>query len=120
VKSTISRPREILVTVIPSDPSWRVLRQQETGRLALAEKPKMGELQMDWLRSEDLKEEKNVTAPIDIIAVDAPNSTKSLPKSYHQQVAEIRHSIGDPYRAAAEAEVDFRGLNGIAEAEAMP
>jgi hypothetical protein len=23
----------------------------------------MGELQMDWLRSEDLKEEKNVTAP---------------------------------------------------------
>ncbi len=27
----------------------------------LAEKPKMGELQMDWLRSEDLKEEKNVT-----------------------------------------------------------
>jgi len=30
---------------------------------SLAEKPKMGELQMDWLRSEDLKEEKNVTAP---------------------------------------------------------
>jgi hypothetical protein len=28
-----------------------------------------GELQMDWLRSEDLKEEKNVTAPIAIIAV---------------------------------------------------
>jgi hypothetical protein len=27
-----------------------------------------GELQMDWLRSEDLKEEKNVTAPIVIIA----------------------------------------------------
>jgi hypothetical protein len=25
-------------------------------------------LQMDWLRSEDLKEEKNVTAPIVIIA----------------------------------------------------
>ena len=30
---------------------------------SLAEKPKIGELQMDWLRSEDLKEEKNVTAP---------------------------------------------------------
>jgi hypothetical protein len=25
----------------------------------LAEKPKMGKLQMDWLRSEDLNEEKN-------------------------------------------------------------
>jgi hypothetical protein len=34
-----------------------------------AEKPKVGELQMDWLRSEDLKEEKDVTAPIVIIAV---------------------------------------------------
>ena len=29
----------------------------------------MGELQIDWLRSEDLKEEKNVTAPVLIIAV---------------------------------------------------
>jgi hypothetical protein len=28
----------------------------------------VGELQMDWLRSEDLKEEKNVIAPIVIIA----------------------------------------------------
>jgi hypothetical protein len=28
----------------------------------------VGELQMDWLRSEDLKEEKNVTAPTSIIA----------------------------------------------------
>jgi len=27
----------------------------------LAEKPKVGELQMDWLRSEDLKEEKVIT-----------------------------------------------------------
>jgi hypothetical protein len=25
---------------------------------SLAEQPKVGELQMDWLRSEDLKEEK--------------------------------------------------------------
>jgi hypothetical protein len=29
----------------------------------------MGELQMDWLRSEDLKEEKNQTASITMIAV---------------------------------------------------
>jgi hypothetical protein len=28
----------------------------------------MGELQMDWLSSEDLKEEKMVTAPLLIIA----------------------------------------------------
>jgi hypothetical protein len=28
----------------------------------------VGELQMDWLRSEDLKEEKSVTALITIIA----------------------------------------------------
>jgi hypothetical protein len=30
---------------------------------SLAETPKVGELQMDWLRSEDLKEEKVVTTP---------------------------------------------------------
>ena len=42
----------------------------QTGCAAsLAEKPKVGELQMDWLRSEDLKEEKNLTAPVVIIAV---------------------------------------------------
>jgi len=35
---------------------------------SLAEKPKVGELQMNWLRSEDLKEEKNVTTPIFIVA----------------------------------------------------
>jgi len=32
----------------------------------LSEKPKMGELQMDWLRSEDLKEEKVVTTPVSL------------------------------------------------------
>jgi len=31
----------------------------------------VGKLQMDWLRSEDLKEEKNVTASVVIIAVEA-------------------------------------------------
>ena len=36
---------------------------------SFAEKPKVGKLQMDWLRSEDLKEEKKVTTPIMIIAV---------------------------------------------------
>jgi len=33
----------------------------------LAEKPKMGKLQMDWLRSEDLNEEKNgIASPTSI------------------------------------------------------
>jgi hypothetical protein len=32
-------------------------------------KPKMKELQMDWLRSEDLKEEKVVTTPLPIVAI---------------------------------------------------
>ena len=30
---------------------------------SLAERPKVGELQMDWLRAEDLKEEKVLTTP---------------------------------------------------------
>jgi len=42
--------------------------QRHLANRALAEKPKMGQLQMDWLRSADLKEEKNVTAPVLIIA----------------------------------------------------
>jgi hypothetical protein len=38
------------------------------------ENPKVRELQMDWLRSEDLKEEKVVTTPTAIVAVIAdPN-----------------------------------------------
>jgi hypothetical protein len=32
------------------------------------ENPKVGELQMDWLRSEDLKEEKVVTTPVFVVA----------------------------------------------------
>jgi hypothetical protein len=32
---------------------------------------RIGELQMDWLRSEDLKEEKNVTTPTVSITVEA-------------------------------------------------
>jgi hypothetical protein len=49
VNSTMSKPKEILISTHKSDPSW-----------LLAEKPKVGELQMDWLTSEDPKEEKNV------------------------------------------------------------
>jgi hypothetical protein len=50
-------------------PSWRVPHQTEWTGNSLAEKPKVGELQMDWLRSEDLKEEKVVTTPAAIISV---------------------------------------------------
>jgi hypothetical protein len=37
---------------------------------SLAEQPKVGELQMDWLRSEDLKEEKVVTTPSPLYHVE--------------------------------------------------
>jgi hypothetical protein len=36
---------------------------------------------MDWLRSEDLKEEKNVTAPATIITVSEPSALR------HRQVS---------------------------------
>jgi hypothetical protein len=51
------RPKKILVAFIKAT----VLASlQQTGWAgdSLVEKPKVGELQMDWLRSEDLKEEK--------------------------------------------------------------
>jgi hypothetical protein len=72
VNSTISRPKEILAALIKSDPSKRVLHQMAWVRRWFAEKPKVGELQMDWLRSEDLKEEKNLTASITIVAGQRP------------------------------------------------
>ena len=100
VSSTISTPNEMVVAFIKSDPSWRVLNSPPSrssrgghrgvNRLrarrlaaalascALVEKPKMGELQMDWLRSEDLKEEKNVSAPVTIIAGEG-RTLPSLP-----------------------------------------
>lgn len=65
VNSRTSSPKEMLVAFIKSDPSWRVPHQ--TGFAAsLAEKPKVRKLQMDWLRSEDLKEEKVVTTPLSV------------------------------------------------------
>jgi hypothetical protein len=38
-------------------------RLKRHGHTSLAKTPKVGELQMDWLRSEDLKEEKVETTP---------------------------------------------------------
>jgi hypothetical protein len=71
VKSTINKPNEILVAFIEVALPERMQRQPGWLSHLLAEKPKVGELQMDWLRSEDLKEEKNVTAPIAIVAFRA-------------------------------------------------
>jgi hypothetical protein len=69
VNNTISRPKKILGAFIIAPLLGEVLHQTEWADHSLAETPKMEELQMDWLRSEDLKEEKNVTAPVIIIAV---------------------------------------------------
>jgi len=77
VKITITSPKTILVAFIRATLlSEFCLHQASQARWlwtkwsdpALAEKPKVGELQMDWLRSEDLKEEKNVTASTTMIA----------------------------------------------------
>ena len=78
-KSRASRPKEILVAFIGERPFlWRALHRPRPLRKIAANKGRqtahslkslrMEELQMDWLRSEDLKEEKNVTASIGIIA----------------------------------------------------
>ena len=64
---------------------------------SLAEKPKVGELQMDWLRSEDLKEEKNVTASTTIIAA---------PPLWRRQEA------GRLHRAASDASNRSAGRRG--------
>ena len=71
MNSTISRPKERLVAFIKR-PFWASPAPKAWADRSLAEKPKVGELQMDWLRSADLKEEKNVTAPVTIIAVGEP------------------------------------------------
>jgi hypothetical protein len=55
---------------------------------SLAEKPKVGKLQMDWLRSEDLKEEKNVTAPRFIVAAYALYRLPTTGEAYHWACSE--------------------------------
>ena len=60
-----SRPSRVL---IPRTGSTSVKIAASGGDCLLAEKPKMGKLQMDWLRSEDLNEEKNGIASAASIA----------------------------------------------------
>jgi len=71
IKSTINNPKGILVAFTEGTLPGRMQRQPQSLNYSLAEKPKVGELQMDWLRSEDLKEEKKVTAPLITIAFRA-------------------------------------------------
>jgi hypothetical protein len=77
MSNRVSRPKEIMVPFIECELSLASSAstspvQDRCGRKGadgpLAEKPKVEQLQMDWLRSEDLKEEKNVTASMRIIA----------------------------------------------------
>jgi hypothetical protein len=69
VNSTISRPNEILVAFIKATLPGESCPTGWADHHSL-KSLRVEELQMDWLRSEDLKEEKNVTASTIIIAVD--------------------------------------------------
>jgi len=112
VKSTINTPKEILVAFIRTTLPGKFCNDLHVSTLAewiesckiaangmadrsLAEKPKMGELQMDWLRSEDLKEEKNVTAP------SCHDSTYG-PVSYFGVADRARRNIVDMRRLSVE------------------
>jgi len=64
MNSTIIRPSKMLVAFITT-----FLHQTAEVDRLLAESLRLEQLQMDWLRSEDLKEERDVTAPVRIIAV---------------------------------------------------
>jgi len=74
----------------------------------LAEKPKVEELQMDWLRSEDLKEEKNVTAPMVIIAVEVLLHS-ALPSDVHGAVNECYRDFS-PTMASSLFDSGFESL----------
>jgi hypothetical protein len=56
--STINRAKETLVAFMKATLRSESCTKRHGQTTHWAEKPKVGELQMDWLRSEDLKEEK--------------------------------------------------------------
>src|SRR4051794_2563191 len=66
----MSRPKKVLVALMNATLLGECCTQMKCTNHSPVEKPKVKELQMDWLRSEDLKEEKSVTTPVIIIAVD--------------------------------------------------
>jgi len=51
---------------------------------------------MDWLRSEDLKEEKEVTTPVFIIAVEERIYTLPLPRSARRTIGHAPHESRMP------------------------
>jgi len=100
MNSTIIRPSKMLVAFI-NDLSGRVLHQTAHVDRLLAESLRLEQLQMDWLRSEDLKEERNVTAPIRIIAVYElyrSRAPQSVPLGMHRMNSE--RLARDPWFAA--------------------
>jgi len=69
VNNTISRPKKILAAFIGATILGESCTKRNGQTTHSQKSLRWKELQMDWLRSEDLKEEKNVTAPVVIIAV---------------------------------------------------
>jgi hypothetical protein len=78
----MSRPKRVLVAFMNAILLGEWCTQMKCTTYLPVEKPKVGELQMDWLRSEDLKEEKSVTASVVIIAVDHTLSFGVLAEHY--------------------------------------
>jgi hypothetical protein len=69
---------------------------------------------MDWLRSEDLKEEKNITAPIIIIAVEEPIVVAKDYDAYHWAVSEKAGScVWAMQRIRSDGEVSQRLSAGL-------
>jgi hypothetical protein len=110
VKKTISRPKATLVAFIKetlvgefyidlaSGSSTRAEMEDLTiaADRSLAEKPKVGELQMDWLRSEDLKEEKNVTASASIITAEGTIAPCRCPGSTRRTIGHEQNTSRMP------------------------
>jgi hypothetical protein len=63
VNNKMSRPREILVTFMKTTLLGECCTKRGWAGDHSLKRLSVGVLQMDWLRSEDLKEEKNVTTP---------------------------------------------------------
>jgi len=86
VNSTINRPKAILAAFITATllGEFRVSRVEAfrcrtVQTFGLAEKPKVEELHMDWLRSEDLKEEKELNRLYSHYSSGVPCGSLSLP-----------------------------------------
>ncbi len=77
------------------------------GRASLAEKPKVEELQMDWLRSEDLKEEEDVTAPFLSIAGYPLRRSSRTDEAYHWGMQQLNLEHGEPHPSGRSVPTDM-------------